>query len=98
VEDGVRMPAHAWRQALAGLYEADPPTETGVITAPTLIIHGARDTLLPADAGDRLAAAIPGSRLLVYEDSGHVVLWEHPQRIARDVAGFMAAVPAGGHA
>jgi pimeloyl-ACP methyl ester carboxylesterase len=38
VDDGVRMPAHVWKQALAGFSEAQVPTESGTIIAPTLII------------------------------------------------------------
>jgi rifampin ADP-ribosylating transferase len=90
VEDGVRMPARVWRDALAGLSAAVPPTEAGVIAAPTLVIWGARDELLPADTGTRLAGAIPGARLRTYEDAGHLVLWEQPERIALDVAEFAA--------
>ena len=93
VEDGVRVPAHVWKLALAGLARADPPTERGVIAAPTLIIHGGRDALLPEDTGRRLRDAIPASRLIVYPDAAHLVLWEHPERIARDVTAFMAALP-----
>ncbi len=36
-----------------------------------------------------MAAAIPGSRLVVYEDTGHVVLWEQPERVAADVTAFI---------
>jgi hypothetical protein len=43
------MPAHVWRAALIGLCTALPPTETGTITAPTLIICGDRDELLRYD-------------------------------------------------
>jgi pimeloyl-ACP methyl ester carboxylesterase len=89
VEDGVRMPARVWRDALAGLSAARPPTEAGTIAAPTLVIHGARD-LLPVAEADRLVAAIPGSQLIVYPDAAHLVLWEHPDRIANDVAGWIA--------
>jgi rifampin ADP-ribosylating transferase len=74
VDDGVRMPARVWRQALAGLAEANPPTEAGTIRTPTLIIWGGRDDLLPRTDGDVLAAAIPGSRLIIYPDTGHLVL------------------------
>lgn len=93
VEDGVRMPAHAWKLALEGLAQAEPPISTGTITAPTLIIHGGLDALLPEDTARRLAAAIPRSRLVVYPDTAHVVLWERPERIGRDVADFMDALP-----
>ena len=93
VDDGMRMPAHVWRQALAGLIAARPPTETGTITAPTLIIWGARDEVLPWKDEQALAAAIPGSRLVVYEDTGHLVVWEQPERVASDLAGFVESLP-----
>ena len=47
IDDGVRMPAHVWKLALAGFSEAAVPTESGTIEAPTLIIWGDRDELLP---------------------------------------------------
>jgi pimeloyl-ACP methyl ester carboxylesterase len=92
VEDGVRMPARVWQQALGGLTAAEPPTEAGTITAPTLVLWGGRDTLLPGDTGRRLAAAIPASRLITYQDTGHLVLWEVPERIARDVVEFASSL------
>lgn len=85
VEDGVGMPARVWRDALAGLSAAVPPTEAGTITAPALVIHGGRDVLLPVTEAEGLAARIRRCRLLVYEDAAHLVLWEHPDRIAHDV-------------
>ena len=93
VDDGVRMPAHVWRQALGGLITAEPPTDTGTITAPTLIVWGARDELLSWEDQRALAAAMPGSRLVVYEDTGHLVLWEQPERVASDLAGFVKSLP-----
>ncbi len=93
VDDGVRMPARVWRQALAGLTEATPPTEAGTIDTPTLIIWGGRDELLPRVDGEALAAAIPGSRLVVYPDTGHLVLWEEPARIAADLTAFVTHLP-----
>ncbi len=89
IDDGVRMPAHVWKQALTGLSEAPVPTETGTITAPTLIIWGGRNDLLQSGDGAKLAAAIPQSRLLTYESTGHLVLWEQPERIANDLVAFV---------
>ena len=94
VDDGVRTPANVWRKALIGLCTAVPPTETGTITAPTLIIWGARDELLSRDDQERLAAAIPGSRLIVYDDTGHLVLWEEPERVASDLMDFVQGLSA----
>jgi rifampin ADP-ribosylating transferase len=92
IDDGLRMPAHVWKLALAGFSEAAVPTETGVIRAPTLIIQGDRDDLLPRGDAVKLAAAIPGSRLVIYESTGHLVLWEQPARIANDIADFLDQV------
>ena len=59
VDDGVRMPAHVWHDALAGLATARPPTEAGTIRAPTLIIWGGRDELLQWEEQESLSAKIP---------------------------------------
>ncbi|GAB3416851.1 alpha/beta fold hydrolase [Flindersiella endophytica] len=95
IDDGAQMPAHVWRASLAGLCAAVPPTEAGTITAPTIVIWGGRDDLLPREDAERLRAAIPGSRLAVYDDTGHLVLWEQPERVARDAAALVASVTTG---
>ena len=42
------------------------------ITAPTLIINGARDRFYTRDIVDETAQLIPQSRLVVYPDKGHI--------------------------
>jgi rifampin ADP-ribosylating transferase len=96
IRDGVRVPAHVWMAGLAGLTTAVPPSESATITAPTLIIWGERDELLPPQDRYLLAAAIPGSRLVVYENTGHLVLWEQPERVATDLADFVARLSTSG--
>jgi len=91
VQDGLRLPAHVWRDTLRGLCAAPVPTETGTISAPTLIIWGDHDDLLPRADQQAMAAAIPGSRLVVYDDTGHLVVWEQPERVATDLTAFMKA-------
>lgn len=89
IADGVRMPARVWKAALAGLYSAPPPTEIGTIRSPTLIIWGARDELLHREDQEMLQASIPGARLVVYADTGHLVMWEQPERVAADLVTFI---------
>lgn len=93
VEESCKAPARVWKDALAGLIEAAPPTETGTIAAPTLILWGDRDEFLPRSEEDDLARAIPGSRLVVYEGTGHAVLLEEPQRVASDIVAFATTLP-----
>jgi rifampin ADP-ribosylating transferase len=59
-----------------------------------LIIWGERDGLLSRDDEEALAAAIPGSQLIVYDGTGHLVLWEQPQRVANDLTDFVKGLPA----
>lgn len=93
VRDGCKVPAQVWKSSLAGLGHAVPPTEAGEILAPTLILWGGRDDLLSRQDEETLTQRIPQSRLLVYEEAGHVLLWEFPERIASDVNGFLAGIP-----
>jgi pimeloyl-ACP methyl ester carboxylesterase len=92
VRDGARTPAHVWRETFNGLCDARPPTDAGTISAPTLILWGDRDELLARDQEEDLAAAIPRSRLITYEDTGHLVLWEQPERVARDLTAFVESL------
>lgn len=93
VQDGVRIPAHVWRETFNGLCSAAPPTETATITSPALIVWGDRDELLSREQEEDLAVAIPGSRLVVYENTGHLVLWEQPERVALDLTTFVESLP-----
>jgi 3-oxoadipate enol-lactonase len=46
---------------------------------PTLVIHGTVDELLPVQNGHLIASRIPGSRLEILEDVGHLFFWERPE-------------------
>ncbi|MGY1810114.1 alpha/beta fold hydrolase [Blastococcus sp. SYSU D00669] len=95
VEDALRIPADVWRASLHGLGQAPPPTATGTISAPTLVVSGDRDELLAGQAAE-LAAAIPRARWVRYPDAGHVVLWDQPARLAADIAAFLLEVAPSG--
>lgn len=83
------------RDTFNGLITARPPNDAGTIAAPTLIIWGDRDELLTQEQEEALAAAIPVSRLVVYEDTGHLVLWEQPERVASDLITFVESLHSG---
>jgi pimeloyl-ACP methyl ester carboxylesterase len=92
VRDGLRMPAHAWKSILYGLGEATPPTESGTINAPTLILWGAQDSLLPRGDQETLADRIHNSVLKVYPGVAHLVLWECPDQVAEDATWFFRSL------
>ncbi len=43
----------------------------GQVKAPTLVVHGLDDPLVPVENGRRVADAVPGARLLEFEGMGH---------------------------
>lgn len=90
VQDAAQMPAHAWRASLAGLCDSTAPTTLGTITVPTLIVSGRQDHLLNRDEFQSLALQIRGSRWVEYTDTGHLVLWEQPERLAHDITTFLS--------
>lgn len=64
-------PAGTARQMLALLAAGDLSAVLATIAAPTLVIHGAADPLVPAACGEDIAACIPHARLERIEGMGH---------------------------
>jgi pimeloyl-ACP methyl ester carboxylesterase len=57
---------------------------------PTLILWGGRDRLIPPEHGQRFASDIANSKLVVFEDLGHVPQEEDPARTVAEVKRFLA--------
>jgi 3-oxoadipate enol-lactonase len=65
------------------------------ITAPTLVIHGKVDRLVPADNGELIARRIPGARLVLLERASHLFSTDQPEAAHGAIFEFLAAQPAG---
>lgn len=68
-----RHPAGFVRQMAAIIADGDRSTRLARITAPTLVIHGSDDPLVPVSGGRETARAIPGARLLEIDGMGHTL-------------------------
>jgi pimeloyl-ACP methyl ester carboxylesterase len=68
----------------------DDPVRIRSIRQPTLILWGGKDQLIPPVNGQRFAKDIQGSRLVVFDDLGHVPHEEDPVRTAAAVRAFLA--------
>jgi pimeloyl-ACP methyl ester carboxylesterase len=64
-------PAAGARQLAAIIHAGDRTPLLRTITAPTLVIHGSKDRMVPLSGGRATARAIPGARLLIVEGMGH---------------------------
>jgi pimeloyl-ACP methyl ester carboxylesterase len=63
------------------------------IRAPTLVVNGESDVLVEPASARKLAAAIPGAKLILYPQVGHLPQIEIPQRSAADAAAFVQSRP-----
>ncbi|MEE2565678.1 alpha/beta fold hydrolase [Hyphobacterium marinum] len=70
----------------------EPGADLARITAPTLILHGGADRMIPLDHSRQMSAAIPNARLVTHDDLGHVPHQEDPQRTLGDVRNFLSEV------
>jgi 3-oxoadipate enol-lactonase len=59
------------------------------ITSPTLVIHGAEDRYVPVANAVALAEAIPGAKLRVLDNAGHLVFIERFADVNREVVTFL---------
>ncbi|HET7530747.1 MAG TPA: alpha/beta fold hydrolase [Mycobacteriales bacterium] len=61
---------------------------------PTLVVWGARDRIIPVEHAHATAAAVPGSRLEIFDDSGHFPHADDPDRFTSLVQEFVGGTEA----
>ncbi len=66
-------PAGVARQLRAILASGSRKERLASVKAPTLVIHGTVDPLVPPEGGKDTAASIPGAKLLMIEGMGHAL-------------------------
>lgn len=77
--DGGREAAYAM---LLQMTRLDPLRERlQRLQAPTLVVWGDRDALMPVETGEQLVALLPDARLQVVEGCGHAVAEERPDAL-----------------
>jgi pimeloyl-ACP methyl ester carboxylesterase len=67
------------QRAIMGRPDLRPHLES--ITCPTLVLVGDGDELTPPPFSEEIAAGIPGSRLVVVPDCGHLSTLEQPEAV-----------------
>ena len=63
------------------------------IIAPTLILAGTADQLIPSDNSRVLASRIPNAKLVLFEGAGHGYLWEAEEAANQTVRDFLRQHP-----
>ncbi|HEV3334597.1 MAG TPA: alpha/beta fold hydrolase [Bryobacteraceae bacterium] len=63
------------------------------IQAPTLILHGQSDELVPPENARILQKQIRGSRLVMLPHASHIFSTDQPEAAHREILGFLSAAP-----
>ncbi|MBC8075016.1 MAG: alpha/beta fold hydrolase [Chloroflexales bacterium] len=65
----------------------------GQIRAPTLVIHGANDQLIPPQNGRVIAKAIPGAQLRILAQASHIFFTDQPEASCSAILEFLEMQP-----
>lgn len=71
------------------LMRADLRKEVANITQPTMIIHGDKDRLVPLQAGNWLAQALPNAQLCVINGAAHAPFLSHQSKFEKALMNFL---------
>jgi pimeloyl-ACP methyl ester carboxylesterase len=74
-------PAAFERQQRAIMARRDSRPDLPRVAAPTLVLCGRDDRITPLPESEATAAAVPGARLVVLDDCGHLSPWERPEAV-----------------
>lgn len=98
VEHGMthRMHLNGLLGQLAAMSSHDVDARLPALRAPTAILSGDADQVVPVGNSHRLAARIEGARLLILEGVGHMFWVEQPGRVEHEIRAFLATNPIAG--
>ena len=76
---------------LQGIFGWESYSRIATITAPTLVIHGETDRLVPVANGRLIADKIPGAKLVLIPNAGHIFETDQPAVVQNAVLEFLIA-------
>jgi 3-oxoadipate enol-lactonase len=81
----------AYQAQLTGILSWEAYSRLPQMAAPTLVIHGENDRLVPAGNGKLIAQRIPGAKLLILPHASHIFPTDQSDASHRAILEFLAA-------
>jgi pimeloyl-ACP methyl ester carboxylesterase len=85
----LRTPPDAYARQLIACLTFDAYDRLPQIEAPTLVINGAEDALIPAENSRIMAQRIPNAELVLFPEAGHLFFHEMPEEADAAVCDFL---------
>lgn len=89
IKENLKVPAYVWKSTLKGLLEDNTSSHLHKIKCPTLLIWGAKDTIVTRSDQEAIANAIANSQLIIYLSAEHMLYCDEPARTASDISAFI---------
>jgi 3-oxoadipate enol-lactonase/4-carboxymuconolactone decarboxylase len=74
--------AESYAQCCVAIAEMDQRADLARIAAPTMVIGASGDVASPPEHQREIADRIPGARLAIVDDAGHLITYEQPAQVA----------------
>lgn len=99
---GMKWPARAQIEAARSLMELSWNEDeywaaVRKVTAPTMLLHGEKDRLIPLAAAEAAAQVRPDWTFEVFDDIGHIPQLEAPDRFIETVTSWLSRIDLGSH-
>ena len=85
----LKTPSYVACQFFKALMHADLRDRLAGISLPTLICHGRHDLVVDPGWSKYMLPRIQGSRLVWFENSGHALMVEEPDKLSQELAAFL---------
>lgn len=82
----------AYNAQLQGILAWEAYSRLSKIQAPTLVIHGESDRLVPAGNGKLISETIPGARLVMLKNASHIFPTDQPEAAHTAILEFLATM------
>ena len=89
VSESVKTPLYVFKSAINGVVEASLEKDLRKIKSPVLIIWGDQDMICPEQGQLKMKELIKNSKFIRYNNTGHAVHWEEPDRFLQDLTNFI---------
>ena len=81
-----------YRVMTRALADTDTRDMHSLIRVPTLLVWGDDDRRSPLNIGRTMCDSIPGAKLVVIPNAGHLSSTEQPERFNKEVRNFLLSV------
>jgi non-heme chloroperoxidase len=89
VDESMKLTLPVFKAVCTGIFNSDLSKAIAAIKAPTLILGGDKDLICAPGEQQKMQSAIPRSKLIMYENTGHALHWENPHRVVNDLVHFI---------